>query len=94
MPWRKYRPKVGKRGPSYHICKGVQVRCGYKKRWTIFIEKGVVRKNKTIGLGREGLVKAIKAAEAIADKIGPIGSAQTNQESKAALPKFSDFSKK
>lgn len=94
MPWRKYRPIQGKSGPSYHIGKGIQVRLGYKKRWTIFIEKTGVRKNKTIGPGREGLIKAIKAAESIAEKIGPMGSDRIRQTTKAAMPKFNDFSKK
>ena len=94
MPWRKYTVKKGKNGPIYCIDKGIQVRCGYQKRWTIFIAKGGVRKNKTVGSGREGLAKAIKAAEAIAKKIGPVGFDRTAKKSKAAMPKFIDFSER
>lgn len=93
MPWRKYTPKKGKHGPVYHICKGVQIRCGYKKRWTLFIAKAGVRTNKTIGSGREGLVKAIKAAEAIAVKIGKIGPAQGDTSAKVTGPVFNAYSR-
>jgi len=93
MPWRKYTAQKGKNGPSYHIGRGIQVRCGYNKNWTIFIEKNGVRKNRTVGPGREGLVKAIKAAETLDKKIGPAGFDRRPKKSKAALPKFIDFSK-
>jgi integrase len=94
MPWRKYNAKKGKNGPSYHIGRGIQVRCGYNNQWTVFIERAGVRKNKTIGPGRDGLVKAIRAAEAIAGKMGPTGSGKIQRPPKARLPKFIDYGKK
>ena len=93
MPWRKYTPKKGKHGPIYYICKGVQVRCDFRKKWTIFIEKGGSRKNKTIGTGRNGLAKAIKAAEAIAGKIGTADSAQLEKKPDEPGPGFKTYSK-
>ena len=69
MPWRKYTPKEGKYGSIYHISQGVQVRSDARGKWTIFIERGGERRNKTIGAGREGLVKAIKAAEVMSKQL-------------------------
>jgi integrase len=93
MPWRKYTPKKGKHGPIYHICKGIQIRCGYKKIWTLFIEKGGVRTNRTIGSGRQGLAKAVKAAEAIAVKIGSICPTQIANGPKAKGFAFKAYSR-
>jgi integrase len=90
MPWRKYNPKPGKHGSIYYIDKGVQVRCDSRKKWTVFIERNGKRINKTIGTGREGLTKAIKAAETIATEIDTMEIAQT-KEQPAPLPTFVDF---
>ena len=92
MPWRKYTSKTGKYGPIYHISKGVQVRQNAMHKWTLFIERGGDRKNKTIGSGRGSLVKAIKAAETIASKLHSTPLIQINDKSKSEAPKFKQFS--
>lgn len=68
MPWRKYEDKAedGKYGKIYTVAPGIKVRMDLRKKWTMFVEKGGRRKNRTVG-GREGLTEAIKAAEAIAE---------------------------
>lgn len=70
MPWRKYEDKAkdGKYGKIYTVAPGIKVRMDQRKKWTVFVEKGVIRKNRTVGAGREGLTEAIKAAEAIAER--------------------------
>lgn len=67
MPWRKYEASArdGKYGKVYTIARGIKVRMDHRQRWTLFLEKDGMRKNRTVGEGRDGLVKAIKAAEAI-----------------------------
>jgi integrase len=92
MPWRKYKSKPGRYGPTYHISKGVQVRrieCG---TWKIFIKKGGERKNKTIGPGRESLIKAIKIAEKIAPKVDLVCNANSPEQPKSKLPRFRKYS--
>jgi integrase len=92
MPWRKYKPKSGKYGSIYCISKGVQVRCDARGKWTIFIERGDERKNKTIGAGRESLVKAIKVAENIASQVGSIHPTQPAEQPKQEAPMFKEIS--
>jgi integrase len=69
MPWRKYPKKEGKHGLVYHIQKGVQVRRNIKGNWMLFVNNNGLRTNRTIGHDREALVKAIKAAEKIAETL-------------------------
>jgi len=92
MPWRKYKPKDGKYGPIYHISKGVQVRTDARGKWTIFIERGGERKNKTIGIGRECLAKAIKAAESIASRILSTNLSQPAGKERTKAPEFKHLS--
>jgi integrase len=92
MPWRKYKSKPGKYGPTYHISNGIQVRrieCG---TWKIFIKKGGERKNKTIGPGRENLIKAIKIAEKIAPQVDLICNVNSPEQPKSKLPTFKKYS--
>jgi integrase len=94
MPWRKYRQKKGKHGPIYHVAKGVIVRQDARGYWTIHINRGGDRKNKTIGPGRESLVKAIKASEIIAGKLDSITNAHKPYvKKKPSSPKFEAYSK-
>ena len=93
MPWRKYQPKQGKYGPIYHIAKGVCVRSDIRGMWTLFIDSAGTRMNRTLGSGREALVKAIKAGEEIASKLGRIESAQSLDPPSIENPKFKVFSK-
>jgi len=92
MPWRKYSPRRGKFGPIYFIAKGVQVRQDSRKKWTVFIEKMGKRINKTIGPGREGLVKAIRAAEVISDRIESTDFVQVDGQPEKSELTFSDYS--
>jgi integrase len=59
----------------------------------LFVDKGGDRKNKTIGPGRDSLAKAIKAAEAIADKLGSITNAHKPFVKKSDSPKFVAYSR-
>ncbi len=102
MPWRKYTSRKGKYGPIYHIQNGIQVRLNSQKKWILFIEIDGKRKNKTIGSGREGLVKAIKAAEAISSQLEPKATLNTWSQAQKVqqgsppnpdVPKFLDYSK-
>lgn len=65
MPWRKYPSIEGMYGPIFNLCKGIKVRRDWRRQWIVDINVKGQRHNRTIGAGREGLVKAIKAAEAI-----------------------------
>jgi integrase len=93
MPWRKYKAKRGKHGPSYNVAKGVTVRLDARDSWVIYIHKGGDRRNKTIGPGRESLGKALKAAEVIADKFGSITNDHKPFVKKSSCPKFEAYSK-
>ncbi len=57
-------------------------------KWTIYIEKGGERKNKTIGIGRESLAKAIRAAEAIAPQLEAVIPGKPVDQSKLKAPDF------
>ena len=92
MPWRKYRSKKGKYGPSYYVAKGIQVRCDSRKQWTVFVEKDGNRINKTIGTGREGLIKAIKAAEAISKDIKKV-EIKSQEKKPDPHPKFKAYAR-
>ena len=94
MPWRKYKCKKGKYGPTYHIKKGVWVRKNQYGKWLVFIDKNGYRENKTVGFGKKGLRKAIALAEAAVkdlDKISQPGSADRND---STAPKFADYAKR
>lgn len=95
MPWRKDKyksPKQGKHGPIYDVARGVTVRKDSRKLWTINIEKGGVRKNKTIGEGREGLVEALKKAETLAGKLDQITRKKPESKRKSSCPMFKTYS--
>ena len=66
MPWRKYPSIEGMYGPIFKLSKGIKVRRDWRRQWIVDINVKGERRNRTIGAGREGLVKAIKAAEEIA----------------------------
>jgi hypothetical protein len=85
MPWRKYSKKEGNHGPIYHISKGVQVRRDIKGNWTLLVNKNGLRTNRTIGNDREALVKAIKGAEKIAEKLtkNPVKKAESVKKKRA-----------
>ena len=94
MPWRKYKQKEGKHGPIYHVARGIQVRQDARGKWTLFLEKGGMRKNRTIGSGREGLTKAIKIAEEIAAKLDTfLPYEQRQEESSRSTSEFIPCSK-
>ena len=62
--------------------------------WTLFVEGAGARKNRTIGSGRDALVKAIKAGEEIASKLSGIEpTTRMDDPPKIAVPRFKDFSK-
>ncbi len=94
MPWRKYKEKKGKYGSYYNIAKGITVRCDQRNQWTIFINKGGERKNKTIGKGRENLSRAIKAAEVIVKSLTIEAENKGKEKANSSLPYFTDFSSK
>ncbi len=95
MPYRKYKPKKGKYGPIYHIATGIVVFRNEQAKWLIRMNKGGKRKNKTIGTGRNSLVKAIKSAEELSEKLASTkisaSTIQTNSES--VMPTFLEYSK-
>ena len=93
MPWRKYKSTEGKYGPKYHITKGVAVRRNKRGDWLFFAEKGGDRTNKSFGKGREALVNAIAAAEAIARELNQLHAAHPDTKSTPKVPQLKDFSK-
>lgn len=92
MPWRKYSPKKGKYGLIYPIDRGISVRQDTRRKWTLFIEKVDYRKCVTFNSGRDGLVKAIKTAEKIADELKSHDFSLKGKESKNQTAKFNEFS--
>ncbi|MEI6124982.1 MAG: site-specific integrase [Pseudomonadota bacterium] len=92
MPWRKYKTTTGKHGDIYKISKGIQVRQDDRAKWTIYINCSGQRTNKTIGEGREGLVQAIKAAEAIADQLTSKPLPEFAAVKESDVPKFEEYS--
>jgi integrase len=74
MPWRKYPSIEGMYGPIYRLGKGIKVRRDWRRQWIVDINLRGQRRNRTTGPGREGLVKAIKAAEAIAKRKGSVAN--------------------
>ena len=94
MPWRKYNKKEGKNGSIYYITRGIQVRCIACGKWVLFMEKDGIRKNRAFGLGRDGLVKAIRAAEDLAPRLNTLSSAQPANKPKPEVPKFEGYSKR
>ena len=92
MPWRKYNSRNGKHGPIYHIAKGVQVRRDARGSWLLFVRKGEERKNKTVGEGRSGLRKAIKAAEAVALQLTQPGQDKVVETAQSKAPHFRSYS--
>ncbi len=91
MPWRKYKTSPSKYGEVYTVDKGIRVRMDARGKWTVFSDRNEERSNKTIGAGREGLVKAIKLAEALKTKLllMPVGG---TEKPESDIPKFSDYS--
>ena len=93
MPWRKYIPKKGRYGPIYHIAKGIQVRRDCRGKWMLFVDSNGSRLNRTMGKGRDALVKAIKAGEEIKFKLTATATNQKADKPKSALPSFKEFSR-
>jgi len=92
MPWRKFKQKQGKHGPIYNVATGVKVRQDAIGKWLLCINKGGKRYNKTFGVGRDALKKAIEAAELIAEKLEgrkPVGTAP---ETESKAPYFKEYS--
>src|SRR5512147_1384207 len=80
MPWRKYPSIEGMYGPIYKISKGIKVRRDWRRQWIVDINVKGERRNRTIAKGREGLAKAIKAAEAIAKRMSSVALKAAAQE--------------
>ena len=93
MPWRKYHPKKGKYGPIYHIAGGIQVRRDTRGMWTLFVDQDGSRVNRTMGRGREALVKGIKVGEEINSRLTVTVSEEKADEQKSSLPDFREFSR-
>jgi integrase len=72
MPWRKYPSIEGMYGPIFKLSKGIKVRRDWRRHWIVDINVKGERRNRTIGAGREGLVKAIRAAEQIVKRMGSV----------------------
>ena len=92
MPWRKYKPKKGKYGPSYHIARGIQVRLDQRKQWTLFFENQGDRQNQSFGEGRSALGRAIKAAESLAAETNNGPAPSHFNAKKQQVPSFLSFS--
>jgi integrase len=89
MPWRKYPSIEGMYGPIYKLSKGIKVRRDWRRQWIIDINVKGERRNRSIGEGREGLVKAIKAAEAIVKRMGSVApKAPAQQPAEPMKPAF------
>jgi integrase len=96
MPWRKDKyknPKQGKHGPIYNVVRGVTVRKDTRDIWAVYIEKGGKRKSIDFGIGRDGLAKAIKAAETIAASLNKLVLKPTGIKKKSSRHMFSAYSK-
>ena len=95
MPWRKYPCEQGQFGPIYNVATGVTVRKDRRGKWTMFINKNGVRKNKTFNGGdREHLVKAIRAAETVASKIHTWATQPKKRPERKKGPLFKDYSQR
>ena len=93
-PGENTNPKQGKYGPVYNIAKGVSVRRDGRNMWTLFVETASTRTNRTVGSGREALVKAIKAGEKIASSLSkaePVTQSADPEEGTTA--EFNAFSR-
>ncbi|MCP4118548.1 MAG: site-specific integrase [Desulfobacteraceae bacterium] len=93
MPWRKYRATEREYGKSYKICKGVQVRCDARKKWTIFVTAKGQRSNTTVGEGRDNFIKAIKAAEVVAKKLENLPQDFGQKKPEESVVMFREYSK-
>ncbi len=93
MPWRKYEAgsTTGKYGKNYYVARGIQVRKDQRGKWTVHVEKSGRRKNRTVGEGREGLIKAIKLAEAIAAQKERGLAPKRDAAADKRLPAFIDY---
>jgi integrase len=91
MPWRKYSKKEGVHGPIYHIQKGLQVKRDIKGNWVLLVNNNGLRTNRTIGNDREALVKTIKAAEKIAERLtkNPVKKAEVVKQRKHGFKEYS-----
>jgi|GEM_PF-400142 len=93
MPYRKYNPKKGKHGPIFRIASGIIVSRNSSGNWLLIVNKGGVRKNRTVGSGRESLIKAIKAAEALSSKVAKQVYIADEPVEKTEVPRFAEYSK-
>lgn len=93
MPYRKYKAKHGKFGPIFQIVPGVIVSRNQSGNWLLNINRGGTRKNKTIGPGRENLIKAIKVAEELSSRLAIQDTAVSTLETKSFAPCFVDYSR-
>ena len=93
MPWRKYHTKAGKYGPIYQIAKGVQVRRDARGMWVLFVERNSCRTNRSIGKGREALVKAIRAGEQIACQLREANLEKPADKPEKLVVGFKEFSR-
>jgi integrase len=93
MPWRKYEAgsKTGKHGKSYYVDRGIQVRKDRRGKWAVYAQRNGRRKNRTVGEGREGLIRAIKLAEAIAAQKERGLTPQRDAAADKRLPAFIDY---
>jgi integrase len=80
--------------PIYRIRSGVNVRMKSDGKWAVFIDKLDSRKNRTFGPGRDNLVRAIRAAELIAQEFNKLSKGYAVKPKDNALdPVFKDYSK-
>ncbi len=94
MPWRKYPFIKGMYGPIFKLSKGIKVRRDWRRQWIVDIHVNDQRRNRTIGKGREGLVKAIKTAEEIIKRLGSASPrALVQKPTKPRRPSFTACAK-
>jgi integrase len=94
MPRRKHKQKQGKHGPIIKVAAGVIVRQDARGKILLCINKGGKRYNKTFGVGRDALKKAIEDAELIAEKLGgikPVGSMSVGESKAPYFKKYSEL---
>jgi integrase len=67
---KNYPQKEGKHGPIYQVAGGLLVAQNEWGTWQVLLRQGVERKKKSFGKTEDDRVRAIKAAELLATRIG------------------------
>jgi len=65
-----YPKKEGKNGPIIQVAEGLYVALTEYGTWQLVFKRGRERKKKSFGPGEEELIRAIKAAELLASRLG------------------------